>query len=145
MRLKRDYNRAIHIVQQSNLRRRCNMWHHPVSMQFSTPFDFFSDLYKTSDEPTRNIICNETYPCVLKPPDLVSFPEPSFVWEFRRNSNETFSKIEKSHEGSARFVKSLEGHLCVFGVSQRDQGQYRCRISNIARNVYEVYDVTLGT
>jgi hypothetical protein len=39
---------------------------------------------------------------------------------------------------------SLEGHLCIRGVTRGDQGQYRCMIKNTAGTVYEVYNVTIG-
>ena len=101
-------------------------------------------MYKTNNQPATDIRCNETYPCLLKPRSVVSFPEPSFAWEYRRNSKETFSEIEKLHGGSAMFPVSLEGHLCILDVTRGDQGQYRCRINNTAGTVYEVYNVTIG-
>ena len=101
-----------------------------------------SDLYKASVQPSTNIICNETHPCVLRPPDLLSYPKPnSSEWGFRTNDNETFTEIDNSHKGS---LVSLEGHLCILSVNASDQGHYRFRTTNIAGSVYEVYNVTIG-
>ena len=89
-------------------------------------------------------MCNESYPCILRPPDVIGFPEPSFVWKFRRNANETFAKIENSHDRSAQFVVSLEGVLFILGVNQSNQGEYKCTVANDVRTVDEVYDVAVG-
>ena len=79
---------------------------------------------------------------MLRSPNLLSYPKPkSSEWEFRRNGNETFTEIDKSHE---RSLVSLEGHLCILSVNESDQGHYRFRTTNIAGSVYEVYNVTVG-
>ena len=109
-----------------------------------TLFDLFSDIYKINEETTINVKCNETSSCVLKPPDLASFPEPKFFWTFRKNTNETFSTIEDIHGRSDMFVESIEGYLCILGVSQTHQGQYRCEVNNTAGTVYQLYNVTIG-
>ena len=72
------------------------------------------------------------------------FPTPKFVWEFRKNVNESFTAIDFNDSQPARLVVSLEGHLCILGVRQKDQGQYRCVVSNDAGTVYGFYDVKVG-
>ena len=102
-----------------------------------------SDLFKSTLQSTH-LVCNETFPCLLKPPVFASFPKPKFVWEFRRNAKEAFSEIGSDRGGSTRLAVSLVGNLCILGASETDKGQYRCVVTNKAGTVYGVYNLTIG-
>ncbi|XP_028415854.1 contactin-3-like [Dendronephthya gigantea] len=102
-----------------------------------------SYLRMIPNQSSKRIVCSGSHPCILRPPDVVSFPEPSFAWKFRRHANESFIKIENSHDRSAEFVVSLDGVLVILEVNQSRQGEYNCTVTNGVETVNKVYDVVV--